>query len=127
MSDLITSDDTGRPVAITPVRMAGPQVTSTWSDTRALTSTTPAAARAAGATGIRNYVTSAQFTNSGASAVDAIILDGSTELWRGTIGPNGSISPVFPVPLRGTPATALNVNLSAAGTVRANVQGYFGP
>ena len=95
-----------------------------WQNTQALTTTTAAAARTAGAAGIRNYVTGAQFSNSGASALDVIILDGATEIWRSTVAPNGYVDAVFQTPLRGTAATALNVNLSAAGTVRANTQGF---
>lgn len=44
-----------------------------------------------------------------------------------TAARNGNISAMFQTPLRGTAATALNVNLSAAGTVRANLQGYSAP
>lgn len=98
-----------------------------WQSTQALTTTTAAPARAAGAAGIRNYVTGAQFSNSGASAIDVIILDGATEIWRATVAANGYVSAAFQSPLRGTAATALNVNLSAVGTVRANVQGYQAP
>lgn len=99
-----------------------------WQNAQSLTTTTAQVARAAGAAGIRNYVTGAQFSNSGASAVDVIILDGATEIWRATVAPNGFVNAVFQTPLRGTAATALNVNLSAAaGTVRANVQGYQAP
>lgn len=100
---------------------------SDWQSAQALTTTSAAAARTAGAAGIRNYVTGAQFSNSGASALDVIILDGATEIWRATVAPNGYVSAVFQTPLRGTAATALNVNLSAAGTVRANVQGFQAP
>lgn len=98
-----------------------------WQDARALTTTTAATARAAQAAGIRNYVTGAQFSNSGASAIDVIILDGVTEIWRATVAPNGFVNATFQTPLRGTAATALNVNLSAAGTVRSNVQGFSAP
>lgn len=98
-----------------------------WQFAGALTTTTAVPARAAQAAGIRNYVTGVQFSNSGASAVDVIVLDGTTVIFQATVAAGAFIRACFQTPLRGTAATALNVNLSAAGTVRANVQGYSAP
>lgn len=95
-----------------------------WQIALPLTTTTAQLARAAGAAGVRNYVTGAQFSNSGAAAVDVQILDGVTVLFQATVAPGGFIAPSFKTPLRGSAATAVNVNLSAAGTVRANLQGF---
>lgn len=100
---------------------------ATWDNSLALTSTTAAAAKAAGAAGIRNYVTAIQAINTGASAVDISILDGATVKWTMTLQPNAPFACEFPTPFLTTVATALNLNLSATGTVRANIQGYQAP
>jgi hypothetical protein len=89
-----------------------------------LTTTTPAPIAVAAAAGIRNQLTSLWAINTGASAVDLIILDGATERHRYTLPPNVPVSVPFPTGIVTTAATALNANLSAAGTVRANFTGY---
>jgi hypothetical protein len=93
----------------------------------ALTTTTAAAIQAAGAAGIKRHLTALQAINTGASAVDLIILDGATERWRLTLPVNVPVTIEFPTEIVTTAATALNANLSAAGTVRANFQGYTAP
>jgi hypothetical protein len=93
----------------------------------ALTSTTAVAIAVAAAAGIKRHLVSGQAINTGASAVDLIILDGATERWRLTLPVNVPVSLDFPMHLTATAATALNANLSAAGTVRANFQGYTAP
>lgn len=98
-----------------------------WTNTQALTTATASLAKAAAGAGIRNYVTACQFSNSGGAAVDVIILDGVTEIWRATVAPNGFVDAVFQTPLRSAANAAINVNLSAVGTVRANTQGYAAP
>jgi hypothetical protein len=98
-----------------------------WQFAQQLTTSTPVSARAAQASGIRNYVTGAQFSNSGGSAIDVIVLDGVTGVWRATVPASGYVDAVFQSPLRTTAATALNVNLSGVGTVNANLQGFSAP
>lgn len=98
-----------------------------WSSSLALTTTTAQALRAAAAAGLKNHITALQAINTGASAVDLIILDGATERWRLTLPINVPVSIPFPTELLTTAATALNANLSAVGTVRINAQGYIAP
>lgn len=94
----------------------------------ALTTTTAVAiAAASGAAGIKRHLTACQAINTGAAAVDLIILDGTTERWRLTLPINVPICFNFPTEITTTANTALNANLSAAGTVRANFQGYSAP
>ena len=93
----------------------------------ALTTTTAAAIQTAGAAGIKRHLTALQAINTGAAAVDLIILDGATERWRLSLPVNIPVAFEFPTEITTTAATALNANLSAAGTVRANFQGYTAP
>jgi hypothetical protein len=93
-----------------------------------LTTTTATAIRAAGAASVRNYLGALQVYNSSATAVDVIVLDGATEIWRQTVNATSGREFLFPIPLRGTAATALNINLSAAVTaVRATAQTFQAP
>jgi hypothetical protein len=92
-----------------------------------LTTTTAAAIQAAAGAGIKRHLTALQAINTGASAVDLIILDGTTPRWRLPLPPNVPVAFEFPTEITTTAATALNANLSAAGTVRANFQGYTAP
>lgn len=96
-----------------------------WSASLSLTTTTPTAI-ALVLSGLKRYLTALQAINTGASAVDLIILDGTTERWRLTLPVNVPVIVPFPTELTVTASTALNANLSAAGTVRANFQGYTG-
>jgi hypothetical protein len=84
--------------------------------------------RAAQAAGIRNYVTAVQVRNTNAVATELVIKDGpSTVLWRTLLPANMAFSMDFdfPTPLRGTAATALNVQCVTAGAaVYPNLQGY---
>lgn len=90
-----------------------------------LTTTTAQAIRAAGAAGIRNYLVGLQVYNSSATAVDVIVLDGATEVWRQTVNATSGREFTFELPLKTTAATALNVNLSAAATaVRVTAQTF---
>ena len=99
-----------------------------WQYTGSLTTTTAVAAKAAAAAGVRNYMTGLQIVNNAATATTVTVLDGSTVIWSGalpaTIG--ASLIVTFPTPLKGSAATAMNLNLSVASTVVANVQGYTG-
>ena len=89
-----------------------------------LTTTSDVVLFAAQASGLRSHLTDIQVVNTG-TAVELIIKDGTTEIWRLPLPQN------VPVALNGirsalmsTAATALNATLSAAGTVRVNAQGY---
>lgn len=93
----------------------------------ALTTTTAAAIQAAGGAGIKRHLTAVQAINTGASTVDLIILDGATERWRLPLPVNVPVSITLPTEIVTTANTALNANLSASGTVRANFQGYTAP
>ena len=92
-----------------------------------LTSTTAVPIAAAAGAGLKRHLVAGQAINTGASAVDLIILDGATERWRLTLPVNVPVPLDFPLHLNVTANTALNANLSAAGTVRANFQGYTAP
>ena len=94
--------------------------------------TTAVTFKAAHAT-LRNYVTSIQIESDAlGAATELAIRDGAggTVLWRtkiGTGGITGGISIVFPVPLKGTAATLLEVvtlTASVTGAVFFNAQGY---
>lgn len=99
----------------------------TWNASLALTTTTPAPIQAAGGASLKRFPVACQAINTGGAAVDLIILDGATERWRLTLPINVPVTIDFPVELFVTANTALNANLSAAGTVRANFQGYTAP
>ena len=93
----------------------------------ALTTATAAPIQAAAGAGIKRHLTALQAINTGAAAVDLILLDGVTERWRLTLPINVPVSIAFPTEIATTANAALNANLSAAGTVRANFQGYTAP
>lgn len=88
------------------------------------TATPAAAARAAG---IRNYVSAVTVQNTNATPTTFIILDGATTIFTISL-PASMALPVtieFPTPLRGTAATALNVNCGTTGAnVLTNMQGF---
>ena len=98
-----------------------------WQFTGLITTATATAARAAGAAGVRNYVTAVQYQNTSATASEIQVQDGATAIWRGQ-APASMAQPaviVLPTPLRGTAATALNVQVITTGTnTFVNLQGY---
>jgi hypothetical protein len=98
-----------------------------WQYTGALTTTSDVAASAAAGVGIKNHVTNIQVTNTGSSANSLNIKDGSTI--RLTIAVPAGQSIVLPVEagIVLTANTALNVSLSAAGTMQVNIIGYQAP
>jgi hypothetical protein len=98
-----------------------------WNSSLSLTTTTAAAIQGAAGAGLKRHCTAVQAINTGAAAVDLIILDGVTERWRITLPINIPIAFELPTEITTTANTALNANLSAAGTVRANFQGYTAP
>jgi hypothetical protein len=95
-----------------------------------IVNTTDVVIRAAGAAGVRNYLTGISITNASATiATEVVVKDGATIIWRGFVGAqtllNSVIGVTFPTPLRGTAATAMNVACITTGAaVYVNAQGY---
>lgn len=99
-----------------------------WAATAALTTTIAVALAAAAGASLRRHLTGLQVINTGAAAVDLIILDGATERWRLPLPVNVPVCINFDsTHLPVTANAALNANLSAAATVRVNAQGYTAP
>ena len=98
-----------------------------WAYTGALTATTDVAAQAAAGAGLKRHVTLLQATNTGASAVDVLLRDGTSTRQQVTIPAGQSVVMPLPTGITTTANTALNLALSAAGTVRVNALGYTAP
>jgi hypothetical protein len=99
--------------------------------TGGITGTADVVLKAAAATGIRNYVTSIDVRNAHATvATEVVVKDGATVIWRQLL-PAAMAAPVdiiFPTPLRGTAATAVNFAcLTTGAQVYVNAQGYAAP
>lgn len=97
-----------------------------------LNTTTAVTIKAAAAAGIRNYITSIQVMSEAlTTATELAVRDGAagTVIWRTKI-PTGGLPTTtfdFPMPLRGTAATLLEVvtlTASGAGAVYVNAQGF---
>ena len=92
-----------------------------------LTSTTSAAVKAAAAAGIRNYITDVTMANTSATGVRVDLLDGATVIRSFWVPPTSTVTQSFSKALKGTAATAVNFQLSAAVTdVRCSANGYLG-
>jgi hypothetical protein len=96
-----------------------------------ITGTADVVLKAAAAAGIRNYVTSIDLRNAHATvATEVVIKDGSAVIWRQLL-PAAMAAPVnivFPTPLRGSAATAVNFAcLTTGAQVYVNAQGYAAP
>lgn len=92
-----------------------------------IVNTTDVVAKAAGAAGIRNYITGLHLRNSSAVATEFVVKDGATVIFRTQLPASMAfdIPVTFPTPLRGTAATAVNLACVTTGAaVYANVQGY---
>jgi hypothetical protein len=101
-----------------------------WSFTGALTTTSDVVVQAAAGAGLKRHVTLMQITNTGSSAgssVDVILKDGATVRMQVAAFGHGSVVIPLPTGIPVTANTALNVALSAAGTVRVNLLGYTAP
>jgi hypothetical protein len=92
--------------------------------------TTAVTIRSAGAANIKNYITAIDiFSEPLTNATELVIRDGATIIWRTKI-PTSGISLtniIFPTPLRGSAATAMEVatlTASGSGAVYFNAQGY---
>lgn len=96
-----------------------------WNANLSLTNNTAVPIAAAAGASLKRHITASQMINTGASAIDVIILDGAAERWRMTLPVNVPFDCAFVTELITTANTALNVNLgSATGTVRFCAQGY---
>ncbi len=107
-----------------------PESTWQYGSSTAATGTADVVVKAAAAAGIRNYMTSLQYQNTSGVASVIVVKDGSTVIWAG-VAPASMAVPAnitFPVPLRGTAATAMNVALltTATNTIIA-AQGFVAP
>lgn len=94
-----------------------------------ITNTTAVTVKAAGAAGVRNYITALQVINTHATvATEFSVRDGSagTVIWREKLlAAGGGFSVSFPTPLRGTAATLLEVVCGTTGAeVFFSAQGY---
>lgn len=98
-----------------------------WSFTAALTATTDVAVQTAAGAGLKRHTTLIQATNTGAAAVDVLLRDGTTTRLQVTVPAGQSVYMPLPTGIPVTANTALNVALSAAGTVRFNALGYTSP
>ena len=98
------------------------------SGTTPLASASSTQLQAAAGSGIRHYVTGIQVYNNSATGGTCSILDGSTVIWTIYLPANTINEPnsfLFRTSLKGTAATALNIQLSSASmSVYYNVQGY---
>lgn len=98
-----------------------------WAFTAALTATTDVAVQTAAGAGLKRHPTLIQATNTGAAAVDVLLRDGTTTRLQITVPAGQSVYMPLPTGIPLTANTALNVALSAAGTVRFNALGYTAP
>ena len=71
---------------------------------------------AAGAAGIKHYITDVSIANTSASNIYVELKDGTTAKWVFPVPANGGVTHSFTTPLGGTAATAWNFDPSAATT-----------
>lgn len=96
----------------------------------AFTSTASTALKAAGAAGVRNYVTGVQLVNDSTTATTVTLLDGAAVIWSIRLPANSAslqdmpVNVEFHTPLKGTAATAMNIQQSGAANLWYNVQGF---
>ena len=117
----VVADPVGNVVGENPLAYASP--------TGGITVTADTPIFAAGAAGIRNYITGIWFKNTSATASEVVIKDGAaTVLWRGHLSAAMTFGEVvsFNPPLKGTAATAMNVALAAITATIVSAQGYTG-
>ena len=123
-----TSGQVNQPYALTGSRIQYAAASGGISNT-----TTAVTMFAAAGAGLRNYITSLQLSSDAlGAATELAIRDGAagTVIWRSKIGTGGITageSIVFPVPLKGTANTLMEVvtlTASVTGAVYVNAQGY---
>lgn len=71
---------------------------------------------AAGATGVKHYITDVTITNTSASNIYVELKDGTTVKWTFPVPANGGVTHHFASPIGGSAATAWNFDPSAAAT-----------
>ncbi len=80
---------------------------------------------AAGAAGVKHYLTDVTIANSSATPITVDMKDGSTIKWTFPVPANAGVTHSFRTPLGGTAATAWNFDPSAAATtVSCSVSGF---
>ena len=80
---------------------------------------------AAGASGIKHYITDVTLTNTSSSNIYVELKDGTTAKWTFPVPANGGVTHHFATPIGGTAATAWNFDPSAAATtVYCSVAGF---
>lgn len=80
---------------------------------------------AAGAAGVKHYITDVTITNTSASNIYVELKDNTTVKWTFPVPANGGVTHHFASPLGGTAATAWNFDPSAAATtVYCSVSGF---
>lgn len=98
-----------------------------WQSTGTQTTNTATAAKTAGAASIRNFCTQLTVQNTNATPTTFLILDNATTIFQISL-PASMTLPltfVFPTPLKGTAATAMNINCGTTGAnVLYNITGY---
>jgi hypothetical protein len=107
-----------------------PEADWTFTVAAPIANTTDVLVRTAGAAGIRNHVTALQLKNTNAVATEVQVKDGATVIWRGHLSANMTSADIveLPTPLRGSPATALNIACVTTGaSVYASLQGFQAP
>lgn len=109
-----------------------PELEQSFACTAPIAVTTDTAVFAAGAAGIKNYITTMQLINTSPTVGTEVVLkDGATTvLWRGYLPANqiNMLQIEFDNPLKTTAATALNFACITAGAnVYVNAQGYKAP
>jgi hypothetical protein len=142
-----SSSVTDGSVSFNPATLAGVQIIYPWSIPDAtwqtpaaaggiINSTTAITLHAAGAAGIRNYLSQLTITSNGvaSSTTEIVVLDGATVIWRDYLitTPQNTIRNVmFTIPLRGSAATAMSFQtLTAQGAGSAlyvDAIGFQGP
>ena len=99
----------------------------TYQAVQTLITATSTAAKASAGAGQRNYVTDITVSNSSATPTLVTLLDGATVIWQTWLAAGASIDGAFTTPLRGTAATAINVQSSVAVTsVYVAIAGFTG-
>ena len=98
-----------------------------WNASLALTTTSDVAIQTAAGAGIKRHLTMIHAINTGGATVSLLLRDGTTTRMTIPLPVNIPVTIEFPTGLLVTANTALNAQLSAAGTVQLNATGYTAP
>lgn len=80
---------------------------------------------AAGASGVKHYITDVMIVNTSSTFIYVELKDNTTVKWRFPVPANSGVSKTFATPLAGTAATAWNFDPSAAATtIYCSVSGF---